>query len=425
MKFLRLMLRNIRRNLLRSVLTALVTVVLVCVVILVWSILAVLDYLTTEKSNNFRAMVTERWSIPSRMPFAYADVLARGAAREPGDVEPLDSMTWQFFAGTTDRSKITRESLVFGIGLEPRKVLTMMEGLDSLSPDEQALLARYVEALERNPQGIILGRNHLRAIDSSAANRPLEEWIGKRFRLYGIGNFKGLELEFEIVGFFPPGRYDTLGAFHRDYYNNALDAYAREHGGRAHPWAERPLNLVWLKVANTDQFRRVAAQIESSPYLSNPAVKCETAASGFTTFLEGFRDIVWGMRYLLSPACLATILLVISNAISINVRERRMELAVMKVLGFRPGQILLLVLGESLLLGVGAGLIGAAALYAVINWGMGGIPFPMGFLSRFQIPAAAIWWGPAMGGLAALLGSFFPAWSARSVKVADVFAKVA
>ena len=79
------------------------------------------------------------------------------------------------------------------------------------------------------------------------------------------------------------------------------------------------------------------------------------------------------MRWLLAPACLATILLVIANAISISVRERRLELAVLKVLGFRPYQILILVLGESLLLGVGAGFISAGLTYGVINWGMGGI----------------------------------------------------
>ena len=43
--------------------------------------------------------------------------------------------------------------------------------------------------------------------------------------------------------------------------------------------------------------------------------------------------------------------LVIANAISISVRERRTEMAVLKVLGFAL-QILRLVLGEALLLGV-------------------------------------------------------------------------
>jgi putative ABC transport system permease protein len=180
-----------------------------------------------------------------------------------------------------------------------------------------------------------------------------------------------------------------------------------------------------LKVADSEAFCRVASQIEQSPEFSSPALRCETMASGISSMLEPFRDLIWGMRWLLAPACLATILLVIANAISIGVRERRLEMAVLKVLGFRPYQILILVLGESLLLGAGAGFVGAGLTFAAVNWGMGGISFPIGFFARFLIPEAALWWGPAVGGAAALLGSFVPAWSARSVKVAEVFSKVA
>ena len=224
---------------------------------------------------------------------------------------------------------------------------------------------------------------------------------------------------------FRPARYDTMAAFNRDYYINAFDAYPASHNGQKHPWAERNLSLMLLKVADSAAFNRVAAQIESSPEFTSPAVRCETMASGISTMLESFRDLIWGMRWLLSPACLATILLVIANAISISVRERRLELAVLKVLGFRPYQILILVLGESLLLGASAGFLSAALTYVVINWCMGGLSFPIGFFARFMIPHAALWWGPAIGGLAALLGSFFPAWSAQGVKVANVFSKVA
>ena len=35
-----------------------------------------------------------------------------------------------------------------------------------------------------------------------------------------------------------------------------------------------------------DAFNRVAGQIESSPYFTNPAVKCETAASLVAALLE-------------------------------------------------------------------------------------------------------------------------------------------
>jgi len=131
------------------------------------------------------------------------------------------------------------------------------------------------------------------------------------------------------------------------------------------------------------------------------------------------------MRCLLAPAALATLSLVIANAISISVRERRMELAVLKVLGFRPYQILLLVLGEAVIIGTLSGLVSAGLTYFIINDVVGGFKFPLAFFGSFFIPAAALYWGAGMGALTALAGSIVPAWTARSVKVADVFAKVA
>ena len=81
MKYAILIFKNLRRNLLRSILTSLGTMVLVFVVTLVWSILTFLQQATEEKSQNLKAIVTERWSIPSRLPFAYAATLSEGAAR--------------------------------------------------------------------------------------------------------------------------------------------------------------------------------------------------------------------------------------------------------------------------------------------------------------------------------------------------------
>jgi putative ABC transport system permease protein len=123
--------------------------------------------------------------------------------------------------------------------------------------------------------------------------------------------------------------------------------------------------------------------------------------------------------------CVITLSMVIANAISISVRERQLELAVMKVLGFQPWQVLLLVLGEALLLGAGAGLACGLLTYGVINWGFGGLKFPMAFFDTFLVPVRAIGWGAAAGAAAALAGGFLPAWSARNVKAADVFSKVA
>jgi putative ABC transport system permease protein len=102
-----------------------------------------------------------------------------------------------------------------------------------------------------------------------------------------------------------------------------------------------------------------------------------------------------------------------------------MEIAVLKVLGFRPGHILWLILGEALLIGAASGLFSAAFTYVLINKVFGGIQIPIAFFSSFRIPVAAMMWGFSVGTMTALAGSIIPAWSARSVRVADVFSKIA
>ena len=162
--------------------------------------------------------------------------------------------------------------------------------------------------------------------------------------------------------------------------------------------ADRSLSLVLVKVDDKEAYNRVAEQITTSPYYHNPQVKCETESSGIGSFLDAYRDLLWGMRWLLDrrpawgpwPWCLA-------NAISISVRERRTEMAVLKVLGFRPGQILLLVMGEAVLLGLLAGFASAALTYMIINWCFHGLSFPMGFFPVFMIPARCLVVGPGGG----------------------------
>jgi putative ABC transport system permease protein len=43
----------------------------------------------------------------------------------------------------------------------------------------------------------------------------------------------------------------------------------------------------------------------------------------------------------------------------------------------------------------------------------------------FDIYPDAIWWGLVFGAATALAGSILPAWSARTVRVSEVFSKVA
>lgn len=432
--YARFITKSLRRNVLRSLLTSVATMVLVLVVTMVWTVLFFLDLVTAEKSRDFKAIVTERWQIPSQMPYTYAATLAEGAARQEGDVKPSDSMTWSFIGGTLDPNKRTRENIVFFFGMEPAKMMkaerdaggkikrdangrlvyhSMMDGMDELSDEEIDLLDQACREMEKDRRKVVLGKERLAAINKK---------VGERFKLTSI-NYLGIDLEVEIIGDFPEGRYNQSALLNRDYILDAMEAYKRKNG-KAHPMAEKSLNLVWLRVPDSEAFRQVADQIMSSPLFTTPAVKCETASSGVASFLDSYRDLLWAFRWLFVPAILATLTLVIANAISISVRERRTEMAVLKVLGFSPTQVQAMVLGEAVLLGAVSGFLSALVAYLFINFYMGGLKFPIAFFPAFKIPLQAMLWGPAIGAGTGLVGSFMPAWSARSIKVAEVFAKI-
>jgi putative ABC transport system permease protein len=419
------MLKSLRRNLLRTVLTSLATAVLVMVVTFVWSILAFLDKQTEAKANDFKAIITERYQIPSQMPDSYAATLTEGAPHGPGDyrVNPKeDAMTWAFYGGTIDPGKLTRESIVFFFCMEPSKLLrvddkgnfhTMMDGLDDYTDDQKRQMAAACEEMEKNPSKVVIGCERLKA---------LKKKVGERIKVTSL-NYKDIDLEVEILGEFPPGRYEQSAIMNKSYLRNALDEY-KNRKRAPHPMDQKSLALVWVRVPDTAAFERVAHQIESAPEYKSPAVKCETASSGIASFLDAYRDLLWGMRWLLVPAILGTMSLVIANAISISVRERRIEMAVLKVLGFTPNQILMLVLGEALLIGCGSGVISAVGTRFLVNDFIGGIALPIAFFGKFYVASEAPWWGLAIGALTALAGSIIPAWSARSVKVSDVFSKL-
>jgi putative ABC transport system permease protein len=317
-------------------------------------------------------------------------------------------MTWQFYGGSIDPTKRSPENTMFMFALEPR-ALKMMDEMEGLDPS-------LIKKLEDNKLGLLIGREKLAAINKR---------LGDRITITSF-NYKGINLEFEIIGLLPDGRYAQSAAMNRQYLLDALDDYKVKNRGTPHPLADKSLNLFWFQARDLKSIEVAAARLEApGGNFTNPAVKCETASSGIAAFIEPYRDMLWGMRWLLTPAIMFVMALVIANAISISVRERRTEMAVMKVLGFRPGQILLLVLGETLLIGTLTGFLCTGLTYTVVNQVMGGLNFRVAFFPAFMIPAEALWWGPAIGAGTALAGSLMPALSARSIKVSEVFAKVA
>ncbi len=162
------------------------------------------------------------------------------------------------------------------------------------------------------------------------------------------------------------------------YLLKALDAYQREKG-EPHPMADKCINLIWVKLPTKDAFERLSGMVNDPKYFNKVPIKLETASSGIGTWMASFKDIFWGMKFILVPAMIGIMSLVVANAISISVRERRTEMAVLKVLGFQPRHVLLLVLGEALLVGFLAG-----GMSSFLAWGMlGSFKFQIMFFGAF------------------------------------------
>jgi hypothetical protein len=82
MRFLLLVLKNLRRNVVRTAVTGSALVVLGVVAILIGAVFSSLDRLTSTSARNFKMVVRSRWRIPSLMPLAYLEPLSRGAASQ-------------------------------------------------------------------------------------------------------------------------------------------------------------------------------------------------------------------------------------------------------------------------------------------------------------------------------------------------------
>jgi putative ABC transport system permease protein len=430
--------KNLRRNLLRTVLAGLAVMVLALVVTLVWSVLVPLDVAMTERTSDFKLIVTDRWKVPSQMPFAYVNTLEHGGySGKAGQIRlnREDSMTWSFYFGSVnkDQTSFSFDDFVFCFALDPRslverevkangkvvrKVPPMMDQLEHTDAAFHAAVEemRDDEEVHKDKTGIILGRERL---------ARLHKQVGDRIRVYSMAP-KDIVMDFKIVGVFPDvPAYNNSGAMNRKYLEDAIDAYPATHNGTKHELAGKTLNMVWMRVPDSSTFSKLGNQIMSSPLYGDPAVKAETASSGMSNWLEPYKDIFFGVKWILVPFLLLVMCLVMGMAISISVRERRKEMAVLKVLGFTPGRILALVLGEAVFVGALSGFLLVLLLFTLVQCVMGGIPFPIAWMAIWPIPTDALWWGPLFGAVTSLLGSLLPAWHARNIKVSEVFAKLA
>jgi putative ABC transport system permease protein len=169
-----------------------------------------------------------------------------------------------------------------------------------------------------------------------------------------------------------------------------------------------------LRVKDPARAVQVASAIDATFSNSPAETKTETEGAFAQGFANQMGDIGAIVTAILS-AVFATILLVAGNTMAQSVRERTQELGVLKALGFRNGQVLGMVLAESLLLALVAGGFGLALGYAMVS---AGDP-THGFLPIFFFPPEDLVLGAALVVLLGLVAGALPAFSAMRLRIVD------
>lgn len=412
MKLVKLIFKNMMRNKVRSILTAVAIFLLVAIFTLIMTVIAFLDTQMADQSKDVLAVITERYRIPSRFDRKYMEDISSTGSTINSKLSSIEGFhgektnLWHFVGFTLDPTMQDKDKFFFVIACWPDKINTMTDGMKGFDDDGKlANLMKHPPVSGVDNIGILLGPERM---------KKLGKKVGDVFTATSVlhkgADGKSADFQLEIVGELPGGsRWAQGGFMDFEYLNRVLKAINCDLDGK--------VNLGWIMTDTQASAIQSAGTIES--YL--PDVKCETLSAAVGRFLEPFKDILWGVKWLLVPAIFAVMTVIVANAISITVRERRMEIAVLKVLGFGPNQIMFLILGEGILLGTLAGGLSATAVWALMN----NVKLQILFFGGFNVPDAAVAWGFLAGACTAFIGSIGPAVSARSIKVVDVFSRVA
>ena len=163
-----------------------------------------------------------------------------------------------------------------------------------------------------------------------------------------VGDIYPVTLELQVVAIFKHPENTDVMFFHREYLSEALPASASQKDmvGTYIMLADKPEDMPRIAKA-------IDTMYDNSPYPTRTESEKDFGAS-FLAFLGN-------LKLFMGAICAAvtfTILLVSANAISMSVRERTRETAIMRTLGYTPMEILQLILGEALVISVIGGVIG-------------------------------------------------------------------
>jgi putative ABC transport system permease protein len=342
MKFLPFILKHLRRNWIRTTSTVLAMGLCIFLFCTLQSVLAAVDSLLASTSAS-RLITRHSVSLVFSLPFSYA-----GRIQSVPGVKRVATTSW--FGGSLPAKK---EGKTEATG-EEAATTDWSNFFQNMAVDAEPYLAMYPE-YEIPPEQYKAFMGDLRGalIGRKLANKF--GWkVGDTFFLESfIPPYRKADGPFEFV---VQAIYDADPVKHASTDTSAMffhHRYLYEATGRRLAGA----GTYNVEIEDPDKAGEVSRAIDALFENSDAQTRTETEKA----FAAGFISMAGNLALLLNGIGLAvafTILLVTANTMSMAVRERRTEIAVLKTLGFNSAQVMGLVVAEAVFLGLLGGIVG-------------------------------------------------------------------
>jgi putative ABC transport system permease protein len=382
--YLPLITKNSFRNRRRSVLTIGSLMVSLCLLVLLMAMYEALFYGREQTpAQAVRIMMRHRVSLAQPLPLAY-----EAKIRQVPGVRAVSVRQW--FGGTY-RDARDPKNFFARFGVRPKDLFIAYP--EYVIPEEQK------QAFERERTGCI-------------ASKSLAEKFGWRpdERITLVGDIFPTTLELKLVGVFedPNNRFEIL-YFNWDYLRDSLKAAGTldlDFTSQYLVLADSPDNVPRIIKAIDDMF-------DNSPFPTKTESE-QAFALSFVSFLGNLKLFLLAI----GGAVTFTILLVSANTLSMSVRERIREVGVLKTLGFTPGTIFGVLLGEGMMIAFIGGVLGcvlAAGLCVVLR----NAPVPMPQLQALTVTPLIVAISLLIALLIGSLSAVVPAFGAARRPILD------
>lgn len=225
--------------------------------------------------------------------------------------------------------------------------------------------------------------------------------VGDRMPL--VGTIWPFDLDLKIAGIYQGAIDDRNLFFHHKLFDELSG------GGQVGTW--------WVKARTLEEVPEVVDQINKAFANTSAEVRAETERAFQLSFVS-----MWGnIKLLVHAICsvvVFTLVLVTASTMSMAVRERFRELAVLKAIGFRRHELFALILAESFglsMLGALIGIGGAWALYTHASIAQ----MTGGFLVMFEVTPRIMGQAASVAAILGIVASIAPAISVARMSVVE------